>query len=88
MKYSFTGAGHMMTALVPGLSMELATGMMAILIGIYPLIGGLGATFYVSYFNTAISFGIILVFMAKILHEPMEGSPVGRYDSLWDKARA
>ena len=58
-----------MKALVPGLTMELAAGMTAIVIGVYPLIGGLGATFYVSYFNTAITFAIILVFTGKLLHD-------------------
>ena len=57
-----------MKAHVPGLSVELATGMMAFVIGVYPLIGGLGATFYVSYFNIAITFAITLVFMGKLLH--------------------
>ena len=41
----------MLTNLVDGLSVELATGMVAVVIGLYTSVGGLGATFYVSYFN-------------------------------------
>ena len=36
-----------------GLSPKLAATLLAAVIGGYTLIGGLGATFYVSYFNTA-----------------------------------
>ena len=55
-----------MTSLVKGLSVEQATVIVVIIICIYTFIGGLGATFYVSYFNTAIIFVIMLVFLAKV----------------------
>ena len=55
-----------MTNLVKGLSVELATTLVATVIGTYTFIGGLGATFYVSYFNTAIIYIIMMLFLAKV----------------------
>ena len=46
------------------LSPELAAMLLAAVIGGYTLIGGLGATFYVSYFNTALIFVLIVSFIA------------------------
>jgi Na+/proline symporter len=41
---------------------------MATLFGSYSLIGGLGTTFYVSYFNACLVFILLIVFVIKILH--------------------
>ena len=43
-------------SLVSDLSPEAASMLLAVVIGGYTLIGGLGATFYVSYFNTMLIF--------------------------------
>ncbi len=49
----------------------------------YTFIGGLGATFYVSYFNTTIMFTIILTFLAKVYNEPNNSNnPLGEYKVL------
>ena len=48
------------------LSPELAAMLLASVIGGYTLIGGLGATFYVSYFNTALIFILILMLVAEV----------------------
>ncbi len=59
---SLTIAGTaVLDSLVRGLSPELAAMLLAVVIGGYTLIGGLGATFYVSYFNTALIFVLILM---------------------------
>ncbi|KAI8500376.1 hypothetical protein Bbelb_219420 [Branchiostoma belcheri] len=55
------------TALVNGLSTETASICLAIVIGSYTLIGGLGATFYVSYFNTALIFTVLIIIIAKAI---------------------
>ena len=67
-----------MTSLVKGLSIELATAMVVAVMGTYTFIGCLGATFYVSYFNTTIIFSIILVFLVKVYHDDSEENPLGK----------
>jgi hypothetical protein len=42
--------------------------MMATLFGSYSLIGGLGSTFYVSYFNVVITFIILAVMVARFFY--------------------
>ena len=67
-----------MTNLVSGLSVEMATMMVATVIATYTFIGGLGATFYVSYFNTAFIFVIMIIFLTKVYNEPNnEDNPLG-----------
>ena len=43
--------------------------LLAAVIGGYTLIGGLGATFYVSYFNTALIFVLILMLVIEVNNE-------------------
>lgn len=45
---------------------------MAVLFGSYSLIGGLGTTFYVSYFNACLVFILLIVFVVKIWHNTDE----------------
>ena len=67
-----------MTNMVRGLSVELATMLMATIIGSYTFIGGLGATFYVSYFNTSIIYIIMIVFIVSVYHDPDNvDNPIG-----------
>ena len=56
----------MMTSLVKHLSLEEATAIVAFIIGLYTFIGGLGATFYVSYFNSGIIFICMLIVLATV----------------------
>lgn len=53
-------------SLVSDLSPEAAAMLLAAVIGGYTLIGGLGATFYVSYFNTALIFVLILMLVVEV----------------------
>ena len=46
--------------------------LLASVIGGYTLIGGLGATFYVSYFNTALIFILIIMLVAEVLFQIMQ----------------
>ena len=55
-----------MSSLVADLSPELAAMLLAAVIGGYTLIGGLGATFYVSYFNTALIFVLIIMLIVEV----------------------
>ena len=56
----------MLTALIKGFSNEYSLGLTCAVIGSYTFIGGLGATFYVSYFNTAFIFIIMITFMIRV----------------------
>lgn len=52
--------------LVKDSSDEFVILILAVLFGSYCLIGGLGTTFYISYFNTALTFITVLVFVVKV----------------------
>ena len=65
---SLTIAGTaVLNSLVKDLSPELAAMLLATVIGGYTLIGGLGATFYVSYFNTALIFVLIIMLVVEVI---------------------
>ncbi|XP_033743421.1 urea-proton symporter DUR3-like [Pecten maximus] len=52
--------------LVKDSSDEFVILILAVLFGSYCLIGGLGTTFYISYFNTALTFVTLLVFVVMV----------------------
>ena len=66
--------------MVRDLSPELAAMLLATVIGGYTLIGGLGATFYVSYFNTALIFVLILMLVVEVFYNPT-GNPENPFGS-------
>lgn len=73
-----SGGAAVITSLVKFISLEYATTLVAATIGAYTFIGGLGATVYVSYFNTAIMYVILVIFMSKVYMDPNNsGSPLG-----------
>ena len=75
-----------MFSLVADLSPELAAMLLAAVIGGYTLIGGLGATFYVSYFNTALIFVLILMLVIEVFYNPFGNpeNPFGSAQSVYD----
>jgi len=84
---SLTIAGTaVLNSLVKGLSPELAAMLLAAVIGGYTLIGGLGATFYVSYFNTALIFVLILMLVVEVFYNPFENpeNPFGSSEAVYD----
>merc|ERR1712018_692112 len=84
---SLTIAGTaVLNSLVADLSPELAAMLLATVIGGYTLIGGLGATFYVSYFNTALIFVLILMLMVEVFFNPFEhvNNPFGSSKSIFE----
>merc|ERR1712038_1767137 len=84
---SLTVAGTtVLNALVKDLSPELAAMLLATVIGGYTLIGGLGATFYVSYFNTALIFILILMLVVEVFYNPLNNpeNPFGGHQQLYD----
>ncbi len=68
MRLLFSDNDHHIASLVSGLSPEMAAMLLACVIGGYTLIGGLGATFYVSYFNTALIFVLILMLVIEVTY--------------------
>ena len=85
MSLTITGTA-VLNSLVKGLSPELAAMLLATVIGGYTLIGGLGATFYVSYFNTAIIFILILMLIIEVFSNPSGNpdNPFGSSASIFD----
>jgi len=84
---SLTIAGTaVLNSLVKDLSPELAAMLLASVIGGYTLIGGLGATFYVSYFNTALIFMLIIMLMVEVFYNPFghEENPFGDSESIFE----
>merc|ERR1712013_152368 len=84
---SLTVAGTaVLNSLVADLSPELAAMLLAVVIGGYTLIGGLGATFYVSYFNTALIFFLIILLMVEVFFNPFEhvANPFGSSKSIFE----
>merc|ERR1711988_477957 len=84
---SLTIAGTtVLNSLVKDLSPELAAMLLAAVIGGYTLIGGLGATFYVSYFNTALIFVLILMLVIEVFYNPSNNpeNPFGSSEAVFD----
>ena len=75
-----------LNSLVSDLSPELAAMLLAVVIGGYTLIGGLGATFYVSYFNTALIFVLILMLVIEVFYNPSNNpdNPFGSSDDIYE----
>ena len=68
------------------MSPELAAMLLAAVIGGYTLIGGLGATFYVSYFNTALIFVLIIMLVVEVFYNPYDNpdNPFGNATRLYE----
>ncbi|XP_033764344.1 urea-proton symporter DUR3-like [Pecten maximus] len=78
------GGAAVLTSLIQDISVEYATVLIAAVIGAYTLIGGLGATVYVSYFNTSIIYIIMVIFIMKIYNDPdSEDNPLGSIDRIY-----
>lgn len=63
------GGAATLTTLIQGFSVELATLLVAAIITSYTFTGGLGAFFYMSYFNSASILIFIVVFLVKVFYE-------------------
>ncbi|CAH1782060.1 unnamed protein product [Owenia fusiformis] len=74
-----------MTSLVQDLSLELTCMILAAVLGSYTLIGGLGATFYVSYFNTTLIFCMVILLVIEVYYNPSgrENNPLGNVDIIY-----
>ncbi|RUS77237.1 hypothetical protein EGW08_014990 [Elysia chlorotica] len=79
------GGSAVITSLVKLISVEYATTLIAAILGGYTFIGGLGATFYVSYCNTAIIYIVMIILIFKV-YEDGEGdsNPLGNIERVFD----
>ncbi|XP_060551994.1 uncharacterized protein LOC132713418 [Ruditapes philippinarum] len=68
-----------------GASDEFCVMIIAVLFGSYSFIGGLGTTFYVSYFNAVLIFGILIALNVNILYSPNDDSGIGSIDKIYEK---
>ncbi|CAH1784392.1 unnamed protein product [Owenia fusiformis] len=76
----------LLKGLILDMSIELACMLMAFVIGSYTLIGGLGATFYVSYVNTTLVFCFMIVLIKEVFlnDSPREDDlPIGSADKMF-----
>ncbi|CAH1783799.1 unnamed protein product [Owenia fusiformis] len=66
------GGLDMITYMVDGLSFEIASIIVGIVVAIYTLIGGLGGTFYVAYFSSAFTYVCILVMFIEVFYNLLD----------------
>ncbi|KAK6177025.1 hypothetical protein SNE40_015215 [Patella caerulea] len=79
------GGAAVITSLVKGMSVQYATTLVAFITGAYTMIGGLGATFYVSYFNTAIIYIVTIIFLNKVYSDgDDETNPLGSVEKVYN----
>ncbi|CAG5125292.1 unnamed protein product [Candidula unifasciata] len=80
-----TASTALLQALVKDASGEYCVIIMATLFGSYSFIGGLGSTFYVSYFNTVIIFICLVCFTVSIFYDGENAGTFKAIDFVYDK---
>ena len=73
------GGAAALTSLVSGFSVELATLLFVATISVYTLMGGVQASYYVSYFNTGSIMILIVAFLFKIFYDRSKNNLLGDY---------
>ncbi|XP_062587128.1 uncharacterized protein LOC134248746, partial [Saccostrea cucullata] len=77
------GGAAVMKSLVQDISVEYATLLVTAVIGAYSFIGGLGGTFYVSYFNTGIIYILIMVFVMNVFNNEKSTGSLGKVEKVY-----
>ena len=82
-----TGGTATIQSLTKDASGEFCVLLMATLFGSYSFIGGLGSTFYVSYFNTVLVFVMLCIFIINIFYKENTGETalLGSIDNIYQK---
>nr|KAG5702158.1 hypothetical protein BaRGS_010424 [Batillaria attramentaria] len=77
----------LLQAVVKDASDEFCVLVMATLFGSYSYVGGLGSTFYVSYFNAFMVFVILATFVVRVFYLPGEDGelPFGDLDEIYNR---
>ncbi|KAL4238792.1 hypothetical protein ACF0H5_003499 [Mactra antiquata] len=81
---SMLGGSAVLSGLTKNMDVEYATMLMTSVIGTYTVIGGLGATFYVSFFNTAMIMIMMLVFVIYVYDSDSIDNPLGSERYVYD----
>lgn len=82
---SMLGGSAVLSGLTKDMGVEYAAVLMAAVIGTYTMIGGLGATFYVSFFNTAMICIMMLVFVVRVFDDgDNQENPLGSETKVYD----
>jgi len=58
-------------SLCAGLTKEVATLVLAIVVGLFTVVGGIGGSIYVAYFSCAIMMSIVMVYFAEVFYNPL-----------------
>ncbi|XP_060608093.1 uncharacterized protein LOC132760193 [Ruditapes philippinarum] len=82
---SMTGGSAVLSGLTKDMGIEYAAMLMTAVIGTYTCIGGLGATFYVSFFNTAMIMIMMLVFVIRVYDDSghNDTNPLGTEENVY-----
>ena len=72
--------------LVQDLMPEFSSMLLALLIGGYTIVGGLGGTFYVSYLNSMLLFTLIIILQVVVYLNPSEdqSNPLGNTTKIYE----
>ncbi|XP_076443027.1 uncharacterized protein LOC143281665 [Babylonia areolata] len=70
-------------ALIKDVGDEFSVLVMAALFGSYSFVGGLGSTFYVSYFNAFTVFVVLAVFVVRVFYLPLDQLPFGDLQTVY-----
>jgi Na+(H+)/acetate symporter ActP len=75
------GGSAVLSGLTKDMGIEYAALLMTAIVGTYTYVGGLGATFYVSFFNTAIIMLMMVVFVIRVYDDSGNdnSNPLGRF---------
>ncbi|XP_060592204.1 uncharacterized protein LOC132746937 [Ruditapes philippinarum] len=83
---SMTGGSAVLSGLTKDMGIEYAALLMTAIVGTYTYVGGLGATFYVSFFNTAIIMLMMLVFVIRVYDDSGNdiSNPLGSEEKVFE----
>ncbi|XP_070197555.1 uncharacterized protein [Littorina saxatilis] len=81
-----TASVALLQSLIRDASDEYCVMIMATLFGSYSFVGGLGSTFYVSYFNAAVIFCLLATFIGQVFYSP-DGSIEGGFTGLYNRVK-
>lgn len=77
----------LLQSLIKDASDEFCVVIMATLFGSYSFVGGLGSTFYVSYFNAALIYGLLAGFIFQVFYRQDVSSVDGGFSGMYHRVK-
>ncbi|XP_076467664.1 uncharacterized protein LOC143298665 [Babylonia areolata] len=77
----------LLQSLIQDASEEFCVLIMATLFGSYSFVGGLGSTFYVSYFNAAMIYVVLAVFIVQVFYKPEGEVNGGGFSGMYHRLK-